>query len=566
MAQNAKTAAGAKDQKKIQQLPSDHIDEIEVSELQTPRSFYDLVREQAERFASTWAGQYVIERTDRALGMIEDTASWSLPQGKTSPPLERPLPWGPFLMLIILLRVTRIWLSVGALMIGNGPISPSDMVYFIQTRRRKLRAIRVHGLRVIRQRQQEVSYSSGKGLTHKIGQWFSKAMCRPGVQRANSGRLFTVRNMEQTTQTSPAVSKRPREDEACPDDNLTIDQMLEKYANEDSENDSDFVPNLEEEEDTSANSSSEESSSESHSSEEISNGEKEMMGRQWKPLPVENGVHNRAEEKENDKGKLNAMAATNGGGGGSDNKEQAEVDTEKAEKKSQPPNASHSTLNGNPTPLSARTKPEDQWKPTPGHASAAKTSPGRFSNTAAAASSDPEPDPEPPSVSISESDPESQSHEDDNDTCSTSGSSTVCEKDSESSVTPIPDPQVEQILQLAAKLTAQQMSNYPAVDTLTPATSSEDIFYSPIGSPNYFNTKVGTPTPLQVNLSTALAQSTPDLELNNPSADSPLPECEESQPQKHAHPQQKQNQNLNHQNHQRQNHSHHRHRGGRNRR
>lgn len=225
MAQETKTAAGAKDKHQLQlqqqqppiqrQQRTDHIDEDEVSELQMPRNFYDRVREQAERFASTWIGQFVIERTDRALRMIEDTAKWSLPQGelkphkskdiyplylypeKTSAPLERPLPWGPFLMLIILLRLTRVWLSVGALMIGNGPIAPSDMVYFIQTRRRKLRAIRVHGLKVMRQRQQELAYGSGKGLTQKLTQWLSRAMCRPGVQRANSGRLFTVRNMEQ---------------------------------------------------------------------------------------------------------------------------------------------------------------------------------------------------------------------------------------------------------------------------------------------------------------------------------------------------------------------------------
>ncbi|EDV38034.2 uncharacterized protein Dana_GF13755, isoform F [Drosophila ananassae] len=375
MAQETKTAAGAKDKHQLQlqqqqppnqrQQKTDHIDEDEVSELQMPRNFYDRVREQAERFASTWIGQFVIERTDRALRMIEDTAKWSLPQEKTSAPLERPLPWGPFLMLIILLRLTRMWLSVGALMIGNGPIAPSDMVYFIQTRRRKLRAIRVHGLKVMRQCQQELAYSSGKGLTQKLTQWLSKAMCRPGVQRANSGRLFTVRNMEQTTQTSPAVMKRPREEDPCadPDHNLTIDQMLAKYANENSDNDSDFVPNLEEE-DSSSNTSSDESSSESHSSDEISSGEREEMANQVKPpgkkpgVVMENGVHNKAEEKENDKGKLNTIPAPNTNG--SNDKEQAEV-----------------------VPVA---KPEIQRKSSPGPVSATKPNPGHLNSTAAAGS------------------------------------------------------------------------------------------------------------------------------------------------------------------------------------
>ncbi|XP_052841400.1 uncharacterized protein LOC128255726 isoform X10 [Drosophila gunungcola] len=318
MALETETAAGAKDQHQ-----RDHIDEDEVSELQKTRSFYDRVREQAERFASTKIGQFVIERADRALVMIEDTAKWSLPQEKSGTPLERPLPWGPFLLLIILLRLTRIWLSLGALMTGNGPISPSDMVYFIQTRRRKLRAIRAHGQKVIRHRQQEVSYGSGKGLTQKLTQWFSRAMCRPGVQQDNSTRRVFVRHSEQGLTNSPVV-KRPREEDsnADPDHNLTIDQMLAKYANENSEDDSDFVPN--EEEDGSSSSTSEDSDSETHSSEGLSSDEVEKLVEQAKQKPagavVENGVH-KAEEKENDKGKLNVTTTSNG----NNDKEQAEV-------------------------------------------------------------------------------------------------------------------------------------------------------------------------------------------------------------------------------------------------
>ncbi|XP_017033510.1 uncharacterized protein Jabba isoform X3 [Drosophila kikkawai] len=361
------TGTGAKDQRQ-----RDHIDEDEVSELQKSRSFYDRVREQAERFASTRMGQFVIERADRALVMIEDTAKWSLPQEKSAVPLARPLPWGPFLMLIILLRLTRIWLSVGALMIGNGPISPSDMVYFIQTRRRKLRAIRVHGLKVMRQQQQEVSYgsssASGRGLTHKLTQWLSKAMCRPGVQRANSGRLFTVRNTEQTTQTTPAVMKRPREEDshADADHNLTIDQMLAKYANENSEDDSDFVPNAEEE-DTSGSSS--ESSQES--SDEISSGEAEEVLSQAKPKPVENGVHKAAEkendkEQDKDKAKGKAHLTTSSSNGDKDAVQEPAAEV------------------GGATTL--KVKLEDPQKSSPGHISAAMMNTRTYNNTAAAGS------------------------------------------------------------------------------------------------------------------------------------------------------------------------------------
>ncbi|KMY94934.1 uncharacterized protein Dsimw501_GD25361, isoform E [Drosophila simulans] len=348
MAQETKTVAAAKDQNQ-----RDHIDEEEVIELHKSRSFYDRVREQAERFASTRVGQFVIERGDKALAMIEDTAKWSLPQDKSSAPLERPLPWAPFLMLIVLLRLTRIWLSVGALMIGNGPISPTDMVYFIQTRRRKLRAIRVHGLKVMRRRQQEVSYGSGKGMTQKLNQWFSRAMCRPGVQQDSSSRRVFVRHSEQGL--SNSVVKRPREEDCNADADLTIDQMLAKYANENSEDDSDFVPNEEEEESSSSNSSGD-SESESGSSEGISSGEVDEVVSQAKQKSagavVENGVH-KAEEKENDKGKLNVTTTSNG----NNDKEQAEV---------------------------AAAQPDEEWKSSPGHMSAAVMNTRLYNNAVAA--------------------------------------------------------------------------------------------------------------------------------------------------------------------------------------
>ncbi|KMY94932.1 uncharacterized protein Dsimw501_GD25361, isoform C [Drosophila simulans] len=542
MAQETKTVAAAKDQNQ-----RDHIDEEEVIELHKSRSFYDRVREQAERFASTRVGQFVIERGDKALAMIEDTAKWSLPQDKSSAPLERPLPWAPFLMLIVLLRLTRIWLSVGALMIGNGPISPTDMVYFIQTRRRKLRAIRVHGLKVMRRRQQEVSYGSGKGMTQKLNQWFSRAMCRPGVQQDSSSRRVFVRHSEQGL--SNSVVKRPREEDCNADADLTIDQMLAKYANENSEDDSDFVPNEEEEESSSSNSSGD-SESESGSSEGISSGEVDEVVSQAKQKSagavVENGVH-KAEEKENDKGKLNVTTTSNG----NNDKEQAEV---------------------------AAAQPDEEWKSSPGHMSAAVMNTRLYNNAVAAATTDPDPDPEPdtqpepeiPSEPPSQSQPSTEETDDDaEDSCSTSGSSqtgiTVYQVDETQ-----PDTQAGQILEVAATLTDAHLSNYPTVDTLTPATSSEDIFYSPIGSPTCFNTSLGTQALLKrASIQSVLAHSTPTTEVRDQPTEEAnhsvpqTPETGKTQPQtpKEVH---NQNQQQNQQQRQR-NHPHQRYRG-RNRR
>jgi len=117
------------------------------------------------------------------------------------------------------------------------------------------------------------------------------------------------------------------------------------------------------------------------------------------------------------------------------------------------------------------------------------------SNTTA----DKEPESETPSEPPSQSQPENdESDEEADDSCSTSGSSqtgsTVYQGDNQANETQ-PDTQTEQILEVAATLTASELSNYPTVNTLTPATSSEDIFYSPIGG---FFTR--TPSCMLLNL------------------------------------------------------------------
>ncbi|XP_001987734.2 uncharacterized protein LOC6559380 isoform X2 [Drosophila grimshawi] len=336
---------------KDQHTQRDHIDDDEVTELQSPASFYEKVREQAERFASTRLGQLVIERVDRGLKLIEDTTKWSLPQDKNSSAvvLERPLPWAPFLLLIILLRLVRIWLSVGALMIGDGPVAPTDMIYFIQTRRHKLRAIRVHGLRVMRNRQQEMS--PGKSFTQKLSLWFNRAICRPGVQRENSGRAFNMHSSDQQP-ANQSVTKRSLEDESNEDDNLTIDEMLAKYANQNSEDDSDFVPS-EEKDSGSSSSNTSDGDSDSHTSELMTSSEEQQL--------VENRDKILAEmsNKENPEKPI----TVNGSNGSS---EQAELVP-----------AAH---------LRASKVKAEQWKSSPGHLSAALMKTQMYNNITAAGS------------------------------------------------------------------------------------------------------------------------------------------------------------------------------------
>lgn len=71
-------------------------------------------------------------------------------------------------------------------------------------------------------------------------------------------------------QPNQSVSKRPREEDNVQEQNLTISEILNSYANANSEDDSDFLPNPEDEIESTTSS---ETDSESHSSEEISSSE-----------------------------------------------------------------------------------------------------------------------------------------------------------------------------------------------------------------------------------------------------------------------------------------------------
>ncbi|XP_061395862.1 uncharacterized protein LOC133331487 [Musca vetustissima] len=242
-------------------------DEEEIEEIEIPqnKTLMDKLQMICEKFAATGMGQAILERGDRVLKVLEETSKWSLPQDDNDAKLERPLPWIFFLPLIVWLRVIRMWLSFGCIMLGGSPMTAEKMVYNIQIKRRRLRAIRVPALRAARRLESDSSAMtmSGKNQTFigKIRSLFGSAVCKPGQRHdAPQRRAFGTGNISKVTEemSGERSVKRPRDDDNA-DLNMTVDQMLEKYANEDSEDDSDYVPN--EEEDSSSSSSSESISS-----------------------------------------------------------------------------------------------------------------------------------------------------------------------------------------------------------------------------------------------------------------------------------------------------------------
>ncbi|XP_046472706.1 clumping factor B-like isoform X1 [Neodiprion pinetum] len=123
----------------------------------------DIVVAGAEAAAQISVGQGILRVTDRLLWIVEKSAQWSLPvqeinseeNGKTFGTIElvRPLPWIFFLPSLIMLRVVRLSVNVGAAVLGYPKLQATGMVKIIQKGRRRLRAIKLSGMRNMRSRR-----------------------------------------------------------------------------------------------------------------------------------------------------------------------------------------------------------------------------------------------------------------------------------------------------------------------------------------------------------------------------------------------------------------------------
>ncbi|EAT41475.1 AAEL006890-PA [Aedes aegypti] len=258
------------------QLPSN--DEMEIAEAKNP--LIDLLYDYTAQAMTTRVGNYVYHRFDTCLSVVEKTAKWSLPQSPppseedtskvniSPPPLIRPLPWIMFLPALIALRLIRASLSLVALMIGKQPVYPENMVAFLQSRRRKLRALKYRGQKIQRMRRAEKE-SEGKPEALVAKSWLEKItlplrymIClravRPGssIHQKEHHHHHHHRQGQSRDSNNEAANKdgaKPRDESARrrkrnaherdADDSessvdATVQELLEKYADE--EGDSSF--------------------------------------------------------------------------------------------------------------------------------------------------------------------------------------------------------------------------------------------------------------------------------------------------------------------------------------
>ncbi|XP_033207579.1 uncharacterized protein LOC117167076 isoform X3 [Belonocnema kinseyi] len=191
-----------------------------------------LVISSIESLARISLGQTVLKLIDRILWVVEKSAQWSLPIQETAADengksfgeirLVRPLPWILFFPALIMLRILKVGVNIGAFLIGYPPIQPSEVVKFVQKRRRQLRTIKNNGLKSMRARRvtsKPTAPSEEKSTTEST----------TSPHRSDSKRKFG----EVTASTDDDSSQSEEE---------TLISKVNRLASEDSNDDPDFLP------------------------------------------------------------------------------------------------------------------------------------------------------------------------------------------------------------------------------------------------------------------------------------------------------------------------------------
>ncbi|XP_078042790.1 uncharacterized protein LOC144473095 isoform X4 [Augochlora pura] len=174
--------------------------------------------------SQTFVGLPLFKAIDYFLNVVEKSTQWSLPaheisaeeNGKLFGKIEllRPLPWILFIPGLVILRVIRVGINVGAFIFGYPYVEPLKMVKFVQRCRRRLRTINLKAVKSSRR--------------------------RPNANKARSPDETST--TESAGSPIPADRKRKLSQVSSDSESETTLTKLDKYASLNSEDDSDFNP------------------------------------------------------------------------------------------------------------------------------------------------------------------------------------------------------------------------------------------------------------------------------------------------------------------------------------
>ncbi|XP_012537520.1 uncharacterized protein LOC105837355 isoform X2 [Monomorium pharaonis] len=204
-------------------------------------------------------GQTMLKLVDNFLWTVEKCAEWSLPRhgedenrkDSGKPHLVRPLPWLLFLPSLVLLRVMRVTVNIGAFIFGYSQITPSGMIKFVQLSRRHLNA--AMNKRKERQESKDKKLSMNeakKALIRSIRLTLSSLSCLD-TSKSSPSPPPTKIHVTMTSEEKPITESKDSTEvkdstnaleEEEEEEEETLNEKIDRLALENSEDDEDFDP------------------------------------------------------------------------------------------------------------------------------------------------------------------------------------------------------------------------------------------------------------------------------------------------------------------------------------
>ncbi|XP_076644840.1 uncharacterized protein LOC143354546 [Halictus rubicundus] len=210
--------------------------------------------------SQTFVGMPLLKLIDYFLYVAEKSSQWSLPANEISAEdngkvfgkieLVRPLPWILFIPGLVILRIIRGGLNVGAFILGYPRVEAIEMVKFLQKSRRRLRAIHLKAAKSSRRRDKILIKSIRLSLSTLFCLDSSKlSPSPPPIKICLSGLEFETPASPDEKSTTESVgspmlvdAKRKYSQVSSDSESETILTKLDNCASEDSMEDSDFNP------------------------------------------------------------------------------------------------------------------------------------------------------------------------------------------------------------------------------------------------------------------------------------------------------------------------------------
>lgn len=201
-----------------------------------------LLQDVAEYAAGYKYGQVILRQADKVLWVLEKTARWAVPppldqDERPQPELVRPLPWIFFFTLLLILRVGRESISIINLFCGKPPLRSADVVMYIQSKRRYIRALKYQGNRNMRARSQHCDLN--RTWMESILAMLERTTCfRASARSYGNNNTTNLSNNEESTK----CSKHSRNKDNI--SNKTMELLIEKMMvnmNTDSDDDSSYT-------------------------------------------------------------------------------------------------------------------------------------------------------------------------------------------------------------------------------------------------------------------------------------------------------------------------------------